>query len=228
MKKLLFISLFVSALSFSSCTEEIIKEVEVVKTNYPDSLQIMIDAAHAGGGALRQYFGAELDVVEKSNASDYCTTADLEAEKAILGILKKSFPEYNFFSEEQGPDYKKSDYTFLIDPLDGTNNFVLGVPYFSTSIALTEWNTTRFGVVHHPLLNLTYHGTKGEGSYLQSKKMQVSPETDIERSTIAYAYGYSVDTERAIKLLNCLKRKEVKRTLVHWSPALDFCALAAG
>src|SRR3989344_581814 len=90
--------------------------------------QPVIDAVKAGGAVLLKYFGAAYDIHQKSSASDLRTTADLESEKVILEKLSQTFPDYNLYSEEAGEINKGSEYTFAIDPLDGTSNFVLGIP----------------------------------------------------------------------------------------------------
>ena len=98
----------------------------------------IIKAAVAGGKITKKYFGKVLELEGKTRPSDFRTKADLESEKAIIKILEKSFPTYNIISEEAGEINKNSEYTFEIDPLDGTNNFVLGIPYFSIGIGLNS------------------------------------------------------------------------------------------
>ncbi len=102
-----------------------------------------------------------------ANIGDFQTEADLESEKRILSILKTEFPKYNIYSEEDGKFYHDSEYTFVIDPLDGTNNFVMGIPNFSVSIALFCKNEAIAGVVYQPILDQTYSALKGKGSFLK-------------------------------------------------------------
>ena len=189
----------------------------------------IIDAAQAGGAQAKKFFGREFTVSEKSKASDVCTAADLESEKAILAVLDKYFADYNVYSEEAGAVRNGSKRgTMYVDPLDGTNNFVLGIPYFSTTITLVENDLTVFTVVYDPIMDLTYWAERGSGAFLGSKKLSVSTETDIERSTIAYAAGYTVPEKDMLAVISRLKLRETKRVTTLWSPALDFCALAAG
>src|SRR3989338_1377041 len=136
----------------------------------------IIRAAKAGGEVVRKYFGTVLTIVEKSKASDVRTEADVESEAAIISILKKAFPAYNIFSEECGLIDKKSEYTFYIDPLDGTNNFVLGIPNFSVLIALAHGREAIFGLVYLPMLDVFYHAEKGKGAFLGSKSIKPSLE----------------------------------------------------
>src|SRR3989344_5246960 len=129
--------------------------------NSTDQKAIM-KAATAGGKVVRNYFGKAVTITEKSRASDVFTEADVESEAAIIAILEKAFPAHNIFSEECGFINKKSEYTFYIDPLDGTNNFSLGIPNFSVSIALVRGTETVFGLVYLPVVDLLYHAVKGK------------------------------------------------------------------
>src|SRR3989344_1896456 len=150
----------------------------------------IIFAAKAGGKVLRNYFGKVLTVEEKSCAWDFRTQADVESESAILKVLKKNFPDWNILSEECGFIDKKSEYTFYVDPLDGTNNFVLGIPNFSVLIALTRGKKTLFAVVYVPMLDIFYYAEKGGGAFCGTNPLKPSSETSIKNATLGYACGY--------------------------------------
>src|SRR3989338_4878503 len=109
--------------------------------------QIIIAAAKAGGKIVKKYFGKIQSVEEKSCAWDFRTEADVKSEEVIIKILTSEFPTYNILSEECGLIDNESEYTFYIDPLDGTNNFFIGIPNFSVLIALAKGRETLFGVV---------------------------------------------------------------------------------
>lgn len=190
----------------------------------------IIKAAQAGGAKVRKYFGKEFTVAEKSMASDVCTTADLESEKAVLAHLKKFYKGYRICSEEAGVVIKgdKNKGTFYVDPLDGTNNFVLGIPYFSTAIVLVKDGLAQFAVVYDPIGDMTYWAERGKGAFLNNKKIYVSKEVDIERSTVALVGSYSMPTDLYINIFSKVNKREVKRSIINWSPQMDFCALASG
>lgn len=120
----------------------------------------VILAAQSGGKIIRKYFGKALDIEVKTTGSDFRTKADTDSERAIIKIITDTFPTFNILSEESGLIDKKSEYTFIIDPLDGSNNFVVGIPNFSVSIGLVWGDTIILGVIHHPILNHTYHAQK--------------------------------------------------------------------
>ena len=188
---------------------------------------MIISAAKAGGKIIKGYFGQSLVIEEKSAAFDVRTKADIESEAAILAVLKKAFPTYNIFSEECGFINKKSEYTFHIDPLDGTNNFVSGIPNFSVSIALVKGKETIFGVIYMPILDLAYYAAKGGGAFCNEVKIRKSEETVLERSCASFMCGYHCPRPYIIKTLGNLIRR-AKRVTVNWSVATDLCLVASG
>lgn len=188
----------------------------------------IIRAAEAGGKKTLSYFGKSIEYKEKTTASDFRTIADIESEKTIVQILVKQFPSYNILSEESGFINQNSEYTFVIDPLDGSNNFILGIPNFAISIGLVKNNIGIIGVVHLPILQKTYFAQQGKGSFLGRKRLFVNKESNIRKATVSYTYGYTVSTLYSEKLIHKINSLKVKRYLVNWSPAAEFCLLASG
>lgn len=191
-------------------------------------LQIMIKAAKAGGKIVKNYFGKELLVTEKSTVYDYQTKADVESEQAIIKILTKNFPTYNILAEESGLIDNQSDFTFIVDPLDGSNNFVLGVPYFTVVIALQHRQTTIAGVIFHPMTHDCFYAGLGRGAYKNGQRLKVSGVKSVKRSTISYMGNYSVPRAKSGIRHSLIYRIGIKRLLAHWAPAADFCLLASG
>lgn len=193
----------------------------------PVDIKPVILAARAGGQVLKKYFGRSLQVEEKSSPSDFRTIADLEAESAVLEILGRAFPDFNLHGEESGLQDKGSDYTFFVDPLDGSNNFVLGVPYFSCSIGLAKKGDGVIGVIYNPITDQLFSAHTGQGAFLNDQAIRVSAEQQPERSTVTLACGYLTPTELQNQLFNQLHGK-LKRVMMNWGVALDFCLLASG
>lgn len=189
----------------------------------------IIEAAHAGGKIVKKYFGVALEKDEKSTAADFRTKADLESEKAILEILEKNFPDYSIHSEETGFIDKESEYCFFVDPLDGTNNFSIGIPNFTVSIALFYQDEVIFGVIYQPILNETFWAEKDGGAYRDSEKIRVNDEADLRQTTIGHACGYIHDAKELLGIQERLREgAKIKRWLENWSVAYDFCLLAMG
>lgn len=191
----------------------------------------MIEAAHAGGAIIRSYFGTVVDTTEKSSATDLRTKADLESEAAILEILERAFPEYNILSEERGVTDHGSEWRFIIDPLDGTNNFTLGIPSFCVGIGLMKNGRTECAVIYHPILDQTYTAERGQGSWCGEKRLQVNNEVRMSHATVAYAtsYGGGPDwMKHRNRILHLDDQGFIKRDLQHWCSLIDFCLLASG
>jgi len=191
-------------------------------------IQPIIAAAEAGGAVLNKYFGKSLKTTQKSIAVDLVTEADVESEQAVIKILEKAFPNFNIAGEESGLTNHGSDYTFSIDPLDGTNNFVAGLPLFSVSIGLLKNDQVIAGAIHHPIIGDTYYAEAGKGAYLDGVKLAVNRESAFGRATIAYTEGYSEDWSAIIHFIHGVTDKGVKKFLNTWSATLDFCLLASG
>jgi myo-inositol-1(or 4)-monophosphatase len=192
--------------------------------------QEIINACKQGGEITAKYFGQILKITEKSTPADFKTRADHESERIVIECLKKYFPTYNINAEELGNENINSEYTFIIDPLDGTNNFVLGIPYFSTTIALQKNDQTIFAVIYNPILDKTYWAERGAGAYLDDKKITVNFELNIKKVTVASMMSYNLqESEYNYQMQRRLTQElKIKRDLHNWCPTLDFCLLAEG
>ena len=188
----------------------------------------VIKAARAGGEVVKHYFGQVLQTEQKSNAGDLRTKADVESEQAILAVLRQSFPTVNIYAEESGHVDNNSDYTFVIDPLDGTNNFVLGIPDFAVSIGLLKGGQAILGVIYNPILDQMFTAETGKGAFLNGKKLQVNDEPNITRATVSYTCGYNTTHEYSDTVVHMLRELGIKRLVDHWAPAYDYCLLASG
>src|SRR6056297_3496811 len=114
------------------------------------------------------------DIKTKDNFAGLATKIDKTAEKIIKKIIIEKYPDHNILGEESGQSHKNSDYTWVIDPLDGTHNYLMGNPLFCTAIALTYKNEVILGVIYAPYLKELYWAEKGKGAYLNDKKIKVS------------------------------------------------------
>src|SRR3990167_9113800 len=151
-------------------------------------LQTLTKAARAGGEELKKYFGSALTQTAKGAMShNFATEADLASEQAMLAIIAEVLPEYNILAEESGKVDKGSEYTVVIDPLDGTYNFFHRMPLFSTIAALQYKDKTIAGVVYNPILDLMYSAQVDKGSFCNGQKIKTSNITDISRAGIWFA-----------------------------------------
>ncbi len=193
-----------------------------------DTYKEFINEIKKSGDILTHYFGKQIHIHQKSSDVDFRTAADIETEKAIIKSIEMLFPDYNIFGEEHGEIKKGSEYTFIIDPLDGTNNFVLGIPVFTTNVALMRNDEIIFGVINNPITNDIYYAAKGEGAFQNGEPIKVSDVDDETKITISYYCAYKTPKQRAADYKSALQYINVKRVLDLWSPGFCFVNLAVG
>lgn len=153
-------------------------------------IKTAIKAAEKAGKVLMKHYKNVKEQYKDSyeDVGSIVTEADINSEKKIIEIIEKKFPNDNIYSEERGWIKKNSDYTWYIDPLDGTSNFVREIPTFGISIGLVKGNHPVLGVLYFPLLDLLVHAEKGKGAFANGKKIKVS-NRNLKGSTY-YAHGY--------------------------------------
>jgi len=188
----------------------------------------IMEAAHAGGAILKKYFGQSSDIVQKTIVSDLKSQADEESEAAIIEVLKKYFPEANILAEESGTSNIGSAYTFIIDPLDGTHNFVLGIPTFTVSIGLVHNDKILAGVIYAPTIEQTFYAELGKGAFLEGKKIQASKELDLHKSILSTGFGYRTPFDRVAEMYSRAWRKQPVRVIDDWCTTYKLCLIALG
>ncbi|MDP1852927.1 MAG: inositol monophosphatase family protein [Candidatus Omnitrophota bacterium] len=198
--------------------------------NKVDFLKIAILAAKEAGKIHKKYFNTKFKVKTKSSSFDLVTAADIEAEKTAVSVIKKYFPDHNFLAEEN--KYKKtaSEYMWVIDPLDGTNNFYSGLPIFCSSIAILKNNEPIVGAIYDVTRDELFYAEKGKGAYLNGKKIHVSRISDLKQSLFITGFYYDRGKEMDENL------KKIRQFLIRriigirrlGSAALDLCYVAAG
>lgn len=153
--------------------------------------EFMIEVAHGAGELVMEYYQKpELKFSTKSNPNDNVTEADLASEKYILEKLQERFPLFNVFAEESGEQKTESEYTWIIDPIDGTANFLHGLDYFAINIALQHNQEIVAGVTYSPVFNKTYHAYQGGGAFLNNQKISVSQTPNVAQSILATGFPY--------------------------------------
>jgi len=193
-------------------------------------LKVAIKAAKQAGKIHKKYFNTDLKVETKSTPFDLLTIADKEAEKSIVNLIKKYFPEHNFLAEEYTYDKTGSEYTWIIDPLDGTNNFASGMPIFAVSIALMKNNEVIVGVIYDAMRNELFFAEKGCGAFLNKKPIRVSSAGSLDKSLIITGFYYSRG-EEMIETLDTIKRFFLKKIMGLrrlGAASLDLCYIACG
>ena len=198
------------------------------------AITLMIRAARAGGNVLLRNMHKldVLNVVEKQRM-DYASEVDGLAEAEIVKELRKAGPEYAVLGEEGGHQParggKKARLTWVIDPLDGTSNYLRGIPHWCVSIALVDNGEPVHGVVFDPLRNELFIASRGSGAVLEDKRIRVAERRDLEGALLCTGFPPR-ERARARPQLDCLnalleQAEDVRRT---GSAALDLAYVACG
>lgn len=196
-------------------------------------IKLMEDAVlKAGRGLARDFGEVENLQVSKKGPGDFVTSADHRSEKTLVRELSKVRPKWGFLVEESG-EIKGEDkeYRWIADPLDGTNNFMHGIPHFSISLALEKKlpngsSEIVAGIVHAPALNETFWAEKGVGAYSSNRRLAVSSRDKLEESLLGTYiwHGRGKRTEDDIKIISA----RIANMRVLGSAALELAYVASG
>ncbi len=188
---------------------------------------VALKAAKSAGKILKSDFN-NIDFVKNKGKHDIVSASDYKSENVILNILKSTFPDHTIVTEESGKQNRPSDYCWYVDPLDGTANFVAGIPYFSVSIALSYRGEIILGVVFNPILNELYRAEKGKGAFLNNKSIMVSKKKDLEDAFLSSAHSSNENNlKEALRIIGKLSLNS-RKLLISFSPALNLCNIARG
>jgi myo-inositol-1(or 4)-monophosphatase len=192
---------------------------------------VALEAAREAGGILLRFLG-RLDrarIATKSAARDLVTEADLESERSLVARLRSAFPEHAIEAEEAVRDAASSSPRWFLDPLDGTVNFVHGIPCFAVSLGLFADGEPEVAVVHAPRLAETFHAVRGGGAFLGEERLSVSPCRALPGAVLATGFPYRRTDLRANNLANFAGLFHDVRDLRRMgSAALDLAYVAAG
>lgn len=166
--------------------------------------------------------------IELKSTRNYVTYIDKEAENQLVQGLKKILPEAGFLTEEETVEYEKKEYTWILDPLDGTTNFVHGDTPYSVSIALMKGEETILGVVYDPVLNQMYSATGKEYVFLNETPLKVSGKDTMENGYIGFGIPYSLDKNGERILQNAMAQFRQCSFRIKGSAAIEICYVAAG
>lgn len=149
------------------------------------ALAAAVDAARAAGRVALTYYRGGFEITLKPDATPV-TEADREAERTIVQALHGAFPDHGFLGEEFGGS-GTTDTRWIIDPIDGTKNFVRHIPIWATLIALEEDGEVTVGVIHNPVTGDLYTARRGGGAFLNGERIRVSDEGHLGRSSLLHA-----------------------------------------
>ena len=193
-------------------------------------LKELIHIVQQAGALLLAARGEKLDVTEKTGPRDLVTQYDTQIQEYLRSALMELLPEAGFLAEEAGfdrPDREK-EWVFIVDPIDGTTNFIQGFQDCCVSVALAQRGAVRYGVVYAPFSQELYYAKQGEGAYLGGRRLS-APDRDLAHSLLLFGsgsyYRELVAPSLAIFSAAFPLVQDVRR---FGSAALDLCYLAAG
>jgi len=149
------------------------------------ALDLAVEAARAAGEIALKYYRRGFEVTLKPDLTPV-TQADREAEQVIVEVLGRAFPDHGFLGEEFGQQGPR-DVCWIIDPIDGTRNFVRRVPVWATLIGLEEHGEITVGVIHNPVTGELYSARRGGGAFLNGERIRVSDVAELARAWLAHA-----------------------------------------
>ena len=190
--------------------------------------KVAIDTALKAGDYIRKNIGKAKDVRYKGEIN-IVTDIDKKAENIIVNTIRKAYPSHNFLAEEETYTKRNLDFTWIIDPLDGTTNFLHGYPVFCVSIALEYKGKFLIGVVYDPTRNELFYAEKGKGAFLNKKKIHTSGVNNIKKALLSTGFAYDVKRTLNNNINNFAKFIKASQAVRRaGSAAIDLCYVACG
>lgn len=196
-------------------------------------LECAIDwAMQAGKLQMQKYRSRHLDMETKSSEHDVVTEVDRECEALLINRISQAYPHHSILAEESGMHKKaESEWEWVIDPLDGTNNYSQGLPIFCVSIGVRHRGVTKVGVVYVPRIDELFTAVRGEGAQMNGKIIHVSRKSDFAQSVVGTGFPYDKGTvSNADNNLDnvCRMLPQVRGLRRMGSAAYDLCCVACG
>lgn len=199
-----------------------------------DAHRFAVAAARAAGRLLRRGTRGELRARAKDDSGDLVTDLDLAAEQLIVDRIRARWPEHGVIAEEGGEYAADGSWTWLVDPLDGTNNVAIGLPAYVVGIALCDRGSPVLGVVHDPVADRTWSAVRGRGAFVHvagpdGRPLRTPRGSVPAAPVLAWTQGHEVrrddSTARALKVV---LDSTARRVLQLWAPLLSWVMLARG
>lgn len=190
---------------------------------------VLHEAIMSGGQQVAHYFNRTFEISYKEGRNNLVTTADHASEKAILEVIKKTYPDHYILTEETGAIPQNSDYKWIIDPIDGTINFAHGIPINCVSIGVEYKGEMILGMIYNPHMNEMFFAERGNGATFNNQSIKVSVETDVMKSCLVtgFPYTYIQQNNGPLEVFERFIREGVPVRRLG-AAAIDLCWVAAG
>lgn len=196
----------------------------LVETAY----EVAVKAAREAGALIREKFYEPVMSQQKDQYGDIVTEIDYMSEEIIIQLISEAFPTHAISSEEAGGNEVISDWQWIIDPLDGTNNFAVKMPVFAVSIALLHQSIPVLGIVYEPMVNRLYTAICNQGAFENNFLLSAQKNMTGKRFTLGWVQGHHVQNyEKAVKLRQAIDH-HCKRLMRLRAPSIQWVMLAGG
>jgi myo-inositol-1(or 4)-monophosphatase len=188
-----------------------------------------VRACLAGGRHLRERYGADVDA--DYTRHDVKAAADRASEERMLSVIRESCPDHAVYAEESGDVSTGGDYQWIVDPLDGTNNFVSGLPSFATAAAILDDDGPVVGCVYVPMNDDLYVARRGEGVQHDGDPVTADGDVPTAKATVGFVIGHDVKLDGRMDEADRMRASledATKRVIESWSPCVHWGALARG
>ena len=190
---------------------------------------ILISALKVAGVKLCEYFTRPIETKQKESQSNIVTEADIESEKLIIDFIRNKLPDHNIISEEAGFLNNRSEYTWIIDPLDGTSNFASGIAWFGVLITLFKKNEPLMAGAYLPVQDILYFAEAGKGAFRNGQLLPILAEKDLKDSLFAFCVDYTEDIQflnRGMEIYKHIVKES--RNIRSTNSLIDFIYVAEG
>ncbi|MGN6544421.1 MAG: inositol monophosphatase family protein [Aureliella sp.] len=194
-----------------------------------DHLRAALAAAEAGGRVVLHYFERGVEMHDKGTV-ELVSQADVESEQAIARVLAARFPDHAVLGEEEHSGSVSAEHLWIVDPLDGTNNFAHRIPHFAVSIAYYAGQVAQCGVVVNPVRGDWYWATRGGGAFYNGQPIKVNNEARLDQTMVGVGFYYDRGAmmEATLAAVGDFFRQQIHGIRRFGTAALDLCQTACG
>ena len=194
-----------------------------------ENKKTMITALRSAGKLLLDNFGRTAKIKIKESDGSIVTETDIQSEKLILDILDKHPGKFNIISEECGFIHAGSEYTWVIDPIDGTSNFAAGLPWFGVIMALMKDKIPILGGMYLPMEEALYFAEKDKGAWRNDEPINVNSARELKDTLLAYSFDHSRDPGKTASEMKLIEKIAANvRNIRSTNSLVDFCYVADG
>lgn len=192
-------------------------------------LTVAIEAAKAGGSVVERYFREGI-IMRSKDPANLVSDADVEAEQAIVEVLRTRYPKHEILGEESHAGDASAEHLWVVDPLDGTNNFAHKIPHFAVSIAYYRGGEAQCGVIFNPVRHDWHLAVKGQGATLNGTPAHVSEAARLDEVLVGVGFYYDRGAmmEATLRAIGDLKRRMIHGIRRFGTASLDLTMVALG